>query len=499
MKPHLPTTVMGFALLITVAAIPEATAQVGGPGEGIHTWPDTLTIMEVTGTVLIDDAFAHPLYYLDEDGDQAADYHLSFGPWWYAPDGVERPEAGETVTVSGALHQPTATQPLATVVVFDLDGLQWRVPIEYGLFGWNAEPFWPLSDDTLTVTGTVFVDTTYYYDHYYLDVDGDTLPEYRLGFGPDWYVPDSGATRPEEGDVVTVFGILHERDVVDLLTVIELEGVAWRPLGLPAPWAGGWMARTRTDSTRAYCMNNRQSWIDFPPGNFGNGMGGPNWPDSMFVQFWEIHPDSLPGMANDRIFAGYHVQIHDRDRTRLMDGRFGGNNGMLRFEMQHQIRIRYYEDDLAAGELNASTIAVWAWDATQEAWMEVEGATLDADANTVVFLTTDLAAYYALAAEVTGVATVPADELPNRIRLDQNYPNPFNPVTTIPFAVEAPQRVTLEVFDALGRRVAVLVDEAVQAGAYTATFDASGLPSGVYVYRLAGAGQTLRRELVVVK
>ncbi|MEZ4699074.1 MAG: T9SS type A sorting domain-containing protein [Rhodothermales bacterium] len=503
MKTNLHYRWAGVALLALLLAGPAATrvqAQGGGQGTGLHTWPDSLEMVTVTGVVIIDNTFAHPLYYLDENSDATADYHLSFGPWWYDPDGVERPEAGATVTLTGALQTLVDPGMLTTIIVFDLDGVTWRVPIEYGLLGWNAEPFWPApTNDTLTVTGTVFIDTTYFYTHYYLDTDGDTLPEYRLGFGPPFFEPASGAVRPAEGDEVTVFGILHEGDAFDLIAVYELDGLVWRVLGEPAAWAGGWMRATRGDTARAYCMNNRQSWIDFPPGNFGQGMGGPNWPDSLFVQFWEIHPDSLPGPIRDRIFAGLHIQVHDRDRIRLMDGRFGGENGMMRFEKQHQVRISYFDEDLAANDLMESTIELWAWDATTEDWVVMTDATIDPTENTVVFETTDLASYYALAAEVTGVAVEGTPELPASIALRQNYPNPFNPSTTIPYVVSDAQRIELAVFDALGRRVALLVDEVKPAGEYQAVFDARHLPSGVYVYRLKGADRTLRRELVVVK
>ena len=69
-----------------------------------------------------------------------------------------------------------------------------------------------------------------------------------------------------------------------------------------------------------------------------------------------------------------------------------------------------------------------------------------------------------------------------------NYPNPFNPQTLIRFTVPATQHVTLHVFDALGRRVAVLVDEVRSAGAHEVAFDASSLPSGMYFYRLQAGG-----------
>jgi hypothetical protein len=66
----------------------------------------------------------------------------------------------------------------------------------------------------------------------------------------------------------------------------------------------------------------------------------------------------------------------------------------------------------------------------------------------------------------------------------QNYPNPFNPTTDIDFQVAASGEVRLSVCDLAGREVAILVDERKGPGSYHVTFDASGLASGVYLYRL---------------
>lgn len=76
-------------------------------------------------------------------------------------------------------------------------------------------------------------------------------------------------------------------------------------------------------------------------------------------------------------------------------------------------------------------------------------------------------------------------ELPTEFDLAQNYPNPFNSETVIRFALPAESAVQIEVFDVLGRRVAVLVDsDKVEAGSHSVAFDASMLASGMYVYRM---------------
>ncbi len=102
----------------------------------------------------------------------------------------------------------------------------------------------------------------------------------------------------------------------------------------------------------------------------------------------------------------------------------------------------------------------------------------------------------------TSASTVAVDEveeLPTAIHLDQNYPNPFNPTTTIAFELSQPQEVRLEVFDLLGRRVALLLDESRVTGRHQVRFDARDLASGLYVYRLVAGSVVKARTMVVVK
>jgi hypothetical protein len=89
--------------------------------------------------------------------------------------------------------------------------------------------------------------------------------------------------------------------------------------------------------------------------------------------------------------------------------------------------------------------------------------------------------------------------LPACYALEQNYPNPFNPATTIHFTVPREARVRLEVFDILGRRVAVLVDELRTAGEHAVAFDASRVGTGTYIYRLTAEGQTITRKMMLLK
>ena len=68
--------------------------------------------------------------------------------------------------------------------------------------------------------------------------------------------------------------------------------------------------------------------------------------------------------------------------------------------------------------------------------------------------------------------------------LSNNYPNPFNPQTKISFSVSKGSFITLKVYDLLGREVVTLAQEKKQAGEYSITWNAEGMPGGVYFYRL---------------
>jgi hypothetical protein len=88
--------------------------------------------------------------------------------------------------------------------------------------------------------------------------------------------------------------------------------------------------------------------------------------------------------------------------------------------------------------------------------------------------------------------------IPEAYALAQNYPNPFNPSTTIEFDVRKTGRVTLKIYNTLGQEVAILVDENLPAGRHAVAFDATGLPSGLYFYRLSvnSFSQVKKMELI---
>jgi uncharacterized delta-60 repeat protein len=88
---------------------------------------------------------------------------------------------------------------------------------------------------------------------------------------------------------------------------------------------------------------------------------------------------------------------------------------------------------------------------------------------------------------------------PARAMLNQNFPNPFNPSTTIMYNLRERTPVRLTVYDLLGREIATLVDERQEAGEHSVGFNASGLSSGIYLYRLRAGSYSECRKLIVLR
>jgi hypothetical protein len=92
------------------------------------------------------------------------------------------------------------------------------------------------------------------------------------------------------------------------------------------------------------------------------------------------------------------------------------------------------------------------------------------------------------------------DDTPSEFVLNQNYPNPFNPSTNISFTLPQAERITLKVYDMLGREVAVLADRQLfNAGTSQVTFNARNLSSGVYIYQLQTSSMSLTRKMTLIK
>ena len=92
-----------------------------------------------------------------------------------------------------------------------------------------------------------------------------------------------------------------------------------------------------------------------------------------------------------------------------------------------------------------------------------------------------------------------ANQMPLTFALEQNYPNPFNPTTEIKYVISKASFVNLNIYDLLGNKVETLVNRKQMSGEYSVVFNASALPSGVYIYQLEAGNFSDARKMILMK
>ena len=199
-----------------------------------HEWEE----VTLHGWTIVEEDSMMIHYYLDEDNNGEADYLLGFGPPWYEPpSGAQRPEHGDEIDIVGGLMTNMMNIPI--VMVWELNGLTWMEPDSLGHHGghgggWHGNHGCTFENPTLIAAeGWAIVDDSgMVHDHYWLDENGDDVPEFRLSFGAPHYNPPSGAQRPLDGDWVEIVGGLIELcPVTPTIVVYEINGLFWRTPG----------------------------------------------------------------------------------------------------------------------------------------------------------------------------------------------------------------------------------------------------------------------------
>jgi flagellar hook assembly protein FlgD len=90
-------------------------------------------------------------------------------------------------------------------------------------------------------------------------------------------------------------------------------------------------------------------------------------------------------------------------------------------------------------------------------------------------------------------------DIPKTFGLSQNYPNPFNPVTTIKYQLPTAVKVTIKIYDLLGREVQTLVNGVQEAGYYNIDWKALNFASGIYFYKIEAGNYTSVKKMVLLK
>jgi hypothetical protein len=127
------------------------------------------------------------------------------------------------------------------------------------------------------------------------------------------------------------------------------------------------------------------------------------------------------------------------------------------------------------------------------------GATIDRPTNTLWVCDTGNHRVLKYTASAPLPVKAESRQDPDQFALLQNYPNPFNPSTTIEFALPQTSTVALKVLNILGEKVAILFSGEGTVGNFTATWDASDMPSGAYFFRLTAGEYVQTRKAVLMK
>ncbi len=173
--------------------------------------------------------------------------------------------------------------------------------------------------------------------------------------------------------------------------------------------------------------------------------------------------------------------------------------------------MRWYEDPLGGGRIKSQTNFVKARDDYDRRPIEFYRDTLDATYSTSSaaytgaeggFPVGDLNWFPAKKAEwedyISNVSENPGAVVKD-FRLEQNYPNPFNPSTSIAFTLAQTGVAKLEVFNALGQKIATLINGKLPAGSHNVTWDAQNAPSGIYFYKLEAGDFRQTRKMVLMQ
>jgi len=471
--------------------------------QGGHYDPDSLEVVTVSGSAIVDTTIGmHSMYYLDEDNNGTPDYFLNFGPWWYEPDSsnATRPNDGEMITITGGLVDSTMMN-YSMIIVYEINGEFWRDPYnpfwnEMGNhhggnhmmdscftsgFGWMHDTL-----QTVSLSGYAIVDTTFIMEHFYLDEDNDGVPEYFLNFGPPWYDPGSGATRPENGDQIDIVGGMLDNGNFPMVVVYEINGLFWRDSSsFGHNFGGGWMHRNMTDPEHFHTPFDTMDMVTMYPGWWSGGGGHHGgMHDSLFCQFLEIFPGNIFTLGNENAFAGYEM---DYFFSSMMGG--GMHNemdcgGHMNFNSNADFQFHYTDEQLLNANILESSIQVKYWDSDSNQWVEISGAVINIADNLITLNETTVANFFILTGDTPSTVETSDNVIPDRFDLKQNYPNPFNPSTTIDFSLPIRTNVKLTVYNILGKRIAELADGNYDAGNYSVKFEPKGLSSGVYFYQL---------------
>ena len=217
------------------------------------------------------------------------------------------------------------------------------------------------------------------------------------------------------------------------------------------------------------------------------------WPKTEFKSnFFDSHLTSLSKkveeIPNSSVVTGINTQVKEYEVET------GSKDNIIELAL----------NNLSNDELNNVSIAV----SEKPSWIDFEEdafqiITIPAKSTKTISLAFSVSAQFIDdISEIISITAITGDKkiwekqlsvkpkIPLEFKLFDNYPNPFNPSTNIQYSLPEKGNVTLEIFNILGQRVTVLVDEVQTAGSYTKTWNAANVASGMYLYRMSVSGES---------
>lgn len=222
---------------------------------------------------------------------------------------------------------------------------------------------------------------------------------------------------------------------------------------------------------------------------------------SVFQGVTQFVPQADPGapvgtddvVPVDLTLAGIDLDMHESMLVRVSEANFGGVAGVFSAGTNYDIldpsledgESRVFRTIFGENEVNYIGLPIPSGNITLTALVSQFNGTIQLTARNSEDLGMDV--------------STRDDEIPSGFELSQNYPNPFNPTTNIRYTLPQAADVTLAVYDVLGRRVAMLVNQQQTAGQHTVSFDASRLASGTYIYRIQAGNFTSTKKMMLIK
>jgi hypothetical protein len=163
--------------------------------------------------------------------------------------------------------------------------------------------------------------------------------------------------------------------------------------------------------------------------------------------------------------------------------------------------IKYYYADSEIAHLNEGNLVLYKSTDDGANWTK-EGGVINVNDNYVTLSGVNSFSLWSINDKDTPIVNIDHSDIsvPAQFSLMQNYPNPFNPTTTLEFTLSNSGRSTLKIYNALGQEMKTLFDEEATAGnVYRISFNASGLPSGIYFAKLVQGSNQMIKKMILVK